>query len=392
MGLSEYNSTDQYWLRDNTTIDGYQMGSSGYSTADGFRTGPGTFMDVHQELVLTQYPIVYNTFIYNDLLADDVMVADVYVSSTYRSRGSTEDHLQTDEHMSTNTNNNMLPTHMYESTNVTTDDEITADETVLFVFVLLILKLILSPLILTGNSLTIIVVMKYIKKITPSHVVIAFLAIAGLFVGIVPLLNLVVYLVGDSVETKTICGAMTGAKTMAIWLNIWAIMLIAIERFILVTSWKWHREHLTSRVQAYLCFVVGICGLIVAILFSFLTKTKLSYGDCYFLMVSENKFIVYVAMVSSQAVITCSVVYCYLRICHFIRKNRKNLASSQNTSSESNFNKERKTTFLIAIILIAYLVGTVPATIYILMTSHNPAIWKTHGTFSFTLVYSGTFK
>ena len=332
-------------------------------------------MDVYQELFLTQYPMVYNTFTDNYLIADDVMATDVRVSSTYPSRGFTENHLQADDYISISTSN-MQTTHDYESTDMTTDDETTADETVLLVFILLVLKWILSPFILTGNGLTIIVVMKYIKKITPTHVVIAFLALAALFVGIVPLLNLVVYLLGDSVQAENICIVITWAKIMAIWLNVWAIMLIAVERFILVTSWKWYDNHLTSRVQAYLCVALGICGLLLATLFSFWAKTEFSYGDCYIVTMSENKFTVYAIMIPSQVVITSSLVYCYLRICHFIRKNRKNLASSQNSSNESNFRKETKTTVLITIILMAYLVGTVPATIYGLMTSHNPAIWK----------------
>ena len=42
MSLNEYNSTNEYWLRDNTSLDGYQ---TGYKTADGFGKVPGTLMD-----------------------------------------------------------------------------------------------------------------------------------------------------------------------------------------------------------------------------------------------------------------------------------------------------------------------------------------------------------
>ena len=314
------------------------------------------------------------------------MVTDVYVSSTYSSRGFTDTHLQADDHMSSSASN-MLPTHVYESTDIIPYDEITADEAVIFIFVLLILKSIMSPLILTANSCTIIVVIKYIKMITPTHIVIAFLAIAGLFAGIVPLLNLVAYLVGDSVQAETICGVLNWAKVMSIWLNGWAIMLITVERFILVTSWKWHRKHLTSRVQAYLCFALSVCGFLVATLLSFWTKTEFSHGDCYIVKMSENKLVVHIVLIPSHVVITCSVVYCYLRIHHFIKKNRKNLVSSQNSSSESKFKKETKTTVLIAIILIAYLVGTGPASIYGLMTVKNPAIWKVEVWESFRLLW-----
>ena len=282
---------------------------------------------------------------------------------------------------------NMLPTHVYEPTDITPYDETTAEEAVIFIFVLLILKSIMSPLILTVNSCTIIVVIKYIKKITPTHIVIAFLAVAGVFVGIVPLLNLVAYLVGDSVQAEIICGVLNWAKVMSIWLSVWAIMLIAVERFILVTSWKWHRKHLTLRVQAYLCLGLGFCGLALATLFSFRAKTEFSYSDCYIVKVSDNMFLVYIFMIPSQIVITCSLVYCYLTIYHFIRKNKKNLVSSQNSSKDSNVKKETKTTVLIAIILIAYLFGTLPASIYRLMATRSPAIWKVEVWESFRLLW-----
>ena len=79
---------------------------------------------------------------------------------------------------------------------LSTDDEMTTEQYSTLLFALLIFRWILSPLILAANSLSIIVIVKYIKKVTPTHVGIAFLAIAGLFVGIVPLLSLAFYLMG----------------------------------------------------------------------------------------------------------------------------------------------------------------------------------------------------
>ena len=75
--------------------------------------------------------MIYNTFTSNDSLADDVMVTDVYVSSTCPDGGSTETHLTAaDDQMSIN-RRRMLLTDVYESTDIITDDEISADEKVL---------------------------------------------------------------------------------------------------------------------------------------------------------------------------------------------------------------------------------------------------------------------
>ena len=131
-----------------------------------------------------------------------------------------------------------------------TDDEMTTEQYSTLLFPLLIFKWILFPFIVTANGLTIIVVMKYVKKITPSHVGIAFLSYTGLLVDIVPFLNPVIHLMGDSVHLRYVI----------IWLfivvpglNISAMLLIAFERFILVTSWKWHKNHLTVRRHIGLC-------------------------------------------------------------------------------------------------------------------------------------------
>ena len=59
---------------------------------------------------------------------------------------------------------------------------------------------ILPPFILTGNGLTVVVVWKYVKKVT--LVVIAFLALEGVFVGIVPVLGPTFCIMGDPVHSK----------------------------------------------------------------------------------------------------------------------------------------------------------------------------------------------
>ena len=136
--------------------------------------------------------------------------------------------------------------------NVTTDsetakDEITRKEESALTFVLRMFMWILSLFILTCNGLTIIVVMKYIKKVTPTHVVIAFLAFAGLFVGILPIFSLV----GDG------------------------IVLIAVERCFLVTSLKLYQKYLTVRRQVGLCIAFCISSFLIATIFTLMTDSGL---------------------------------------------------------------------------------------------------------------------
>ena len=144
-------------------------------------------------------------------------------------------------------------TDVYHSgQNVTTEyhkttDEITSSEISILHFVLLISKCILAPLVLTGNSFTIIVVSKYIIKITPTHVVISFLAFSDMFVGVIPLVYLAVYLARDLVLFKYINLMMFWVISVARSLNIYAVALIAVERFFLLTSWKMHQYYLTVK-------------------------------------------------------------------------------------------------------------------------------------------------
>ena len=91
---------------------------------------------------------------------------------------------------------------------------------------------------------------------------------------------------------------------------------------------------------------------------------------------SKWKTIVYVLVVPPYTLATCTIAYCYLKIYFFIWKQRKTLVSSQNNSNQQNFQKEKKTTVLIAIILTVYLAGTLPNLVYSMLAIKNPKIIK----------------
>ena len=106
----------------------------------------------------------------------------------------------------------------------TTKDGITREEHLTTALILGMITWILSPFILICNGLTIVVVLKYIKKITATHVAIAFLAFAGLFVGILPVFRLTLYLMGDSVYSKYINDLNGWVTTTARTLSVSAIL------------------------------------------------------------------------------------------------------------------------------------------------------------------------
>ena len=185
------DETDDYWA---ATTDGYH-GKSTHAYQIGMA----------QNMTTGEYWLHYNTSdvyqSYQNVTTDD-NITDVYQS--YQNV-TTDDNI-TDVYQSyqnVTTDDNI--TDVYQSyQNVTADDN-TIDEYSTLLFALLIFKWTLCPFILIGNGLTIIVVGKYIKKITPTHVLIAFLSVAGFFVGISDLLNFIIYLMrGNSVQSEQI--------------------------------------------------------------------------------------------------------------------------------------------------------------------------------------------
>ena len=135
------------------------------------------------------------------------------------------------------------------------------------------------------------------------------------------------------------------------------------------------------RRQVYLCIAFGVCLLVSASIYTLMVHSGLRFGDCYaILKMSQLKsrlgLIVYIVTMTPFALVTCCIAYCYLRLCHVIWKHGKALASSQSSSYQNNFQKEKKTTVTIAIILTVYFVGKGPAFFYQLLTMNDVVHWK----------------
>ena len=263
----------------------------------------------------------------------------------------------------------------------TTKDEITREEHLTTALTLGMITWILLPVILIYNGLTIIVVMKYIKKVTPTHVVIAFLAFAGLFVGIVPILRLTLYLMGDSAYSKCI-NDLNGWVTMAArTLNVSAILLIAVEHCFLVTSSKLYQKYLTVRRQVGLCIAFCVFSFLLSTIFSLMADSEFKNGNSYQGHLGKRVIFVLYVWLPIYAIKTCILGFCYLKIYLFLWKHRKTVTLSQNRSNQQNFPKEKKTTTLIAIILTVYLFGTLPNFVYAMMIQRRPkllnlAMWE----------------
>ena len=81
-------------------------------------------------------------------------------------------------------------------------------------------------------------------------------------------------------------------------------------------------------------------------------------------------------LITTYTLPSCNLVYCSINIVVFLWKQRKTLAISQNCVNNSNFQKEKKTTVLIAVILTIYILGTLPMFIYVLIMLEDPNIFN----------------
>ena len=321
------------------------------------------------------------------IMVDINNVADDYLSITTDGHLNTSactyingmDQDGTDESLHYNTTDMSLFFLNATTDEETTQDKMNTDEDEVFSFTIGIFMWILSPFILTANSLTIIVVMKSIKKVTPTHVVIAFLAFAGLFVGMIPLLSLIFYLVGDSVNSEYTNDLKVWLYWTARTLNVSAIMLVAVERCFLVTSWKLYLKCLTVRRQVGLCIAFCVYSFLFATIFALMADSELEHQQriSHHLILQRNVvFLTRFLLLPFYSIKTCILAFCYLTIFVFLWKHRKAVTSSQNSSSQQNFKKEKKTTVLMLIIITLYMIGTFLPLVHALIAQKYPKLWK----------------
>ena len=119
-----------------------------------------------------------------------------------------------------------------------------------FSFYICIAECCLSPFILLGNGLTVVIVTRYLKKVTPTHVAVIYLAVADFTVGMMPWFHLTTYLTqGDWKHWRNWCTFAAWFDYMSSAFNLLSVMLVAIERCFLITKWDLYQKKYTVRKQ-----------------------------------------------------------------------------------------------------------------------------------------------
>ena len=141
-----------------------------------------------------------------------------------------------------------------------------------------------------------------------------------------------------------------------------------------MTSLQLYQKYLTVSRQVGLCIAFCVLSLLIATFFIFVEDSEFKYGNSYQVHLGKRVIILLYVWLPIYAIKTCILGFCYLKIYLFLWKHRKIVTSSQSSSNQQNFQKEKKTTALIAIILKDYLFGTLPNFVYAMMIQRSPKL------------------
>ena len=230
----------------------------------------------------------------------------------------------------------------------------------------------LSPFILLGNGLTVVVVTRYLKTVTPTHVAVTYLAVADFTVGMMSWFHLTTYLTqGDWKHWRNWCKFAAWCDYASSALNTVAVMLVAIERCVLITKWDFYKKHYTVRKQKIISAASASFVLLTATADIALSLKNPKFGKCYFDLITNADIF---AVISRLMFATFSfiLVFSYVRIIRFLWKQRRSVVARQQVQNRPK--REKKTTTLMALIVSIYLSTTVPVWIYPLTLSEYVTI------------------
>ena len=256
-----------------------------------------------------------------------------------------------------------------------------------FSFVLCVFTCVLSIPIVTGNGLTLTIIVRRVKK-SPSYVSVGFLTCTDLLVGFTPWFFLTMYLNIDLLQDKVFCIFSAWFEGFVICLDVLAIFLITCERYLLITNWQLHRKYLGVRRQVYVSAGCVILSFVINTA-SFMTGEVLPmYGSCYWAL-DTNKKLDYLLTIPIYTIVLLVIIYCNSCTVLFVWRHKLKLITNQNAMNERDFKKEKKTTVIQAIILSFFLCSTLPLVIHSGLISDDPSkkdialldalifIWKT---------------
>ena len=232
-----------------------------------------------------------------------------------------------------------------------------------------ILKCCLSPWTLFGNGLTVVIATRFVTKVTSRHIAIGYLALIDFMIGLTLWFHLITYLIQSYKHWRNWCTFAVWVDCFLVTQNTTAITLIAVERCLCITKWKWYRNKYTVAKQKLISGASCLLCLLMSIIYIILGGVDSKYATCYFDLINNRQLANY--MFIPMFVVLFSVFsLCYGKIIHFLWKARRSLAGAMqgNPSLQSRINRA---TSLIALAVTIYTLTTVPTIIYITTLSED---------------------
>ena len=236
----------------------------------------------------------------------------------------------------------------------------------------------LSPLILLGNGLTIVTVTRYVTKVTPALVAVGYLAVADFMIGLTPWFQLATYLTQGYKYWRNLCTFGAWFENISVSLNLNAVMLIAIERYFMITKWDMYQRKYTVGKHGIATSITTVVFLVLGAFSHIVGQVIPTYGRCYFAFM-RRKGITLMLRATVYTTITTMLIVSYVRIVYFLWKERRSVGviTGQN---QNQFNLMKRTTMLVTLVVTIYLITTVPAAIYlsVLSTVSGDDVTRSH--------------
>ena len=108
--------------------------------------------------------------------------------------------------------------------------------------------------------------------------------------------------------------------------------MIAFERCCLITLWRLHQKHLTARKQIGLCVAFSVFFLAFATFLISMANLESRYG--VLVLKFKDKTVVYALCIPTYSLLTCALVFCYLRFAYFMAAEKNTCFKSKQLKPE----------------------------------------------------------
>ena len=229
----------------------------------------------------------------------------------------------------------------------------------------------LSTLIIIGNSLTVVAIIKYRYLQTKTYILVCSLSLCDITVGLFTIVNRATHGNRNQIQATWIEG-FTSASYQG---SIFHLLVISTERYFAIIHPFQYIKHVTNTSIAVAIFFTWVIPHILWISLFFVH-----------LHLGPFKWFIFVGS-TSYLCIGIIIVLMYIKILHVVHKHATQIRSlSQESSNKNNFKSEMKATKTMALIVFSYSIFWAPVFIKETIEAVNLIDTNTVLSFRYTVV------